>query len=174
IAIDHDDRALSAWDGCRVARELLDNDSRDRKLSPDGATDPFSGCEVVNKDDHTRALSLGMEYKTWGPVDSSDQEKVAGEKAEVNEVGQSCYVRWNQGSSGVSAEWAQDTIGELSAQGCAKAKKLAGKAMEVWNSSPTDDEEVSEQQPLLYEPDEPDVAAVGACRYLPLLDSGPD
>jgi hypothetical protein len=95
-------------------------------------------------------------HLTYGPAPDTD-DTIGGMPVEVGRVGVRCQVRWSNGSVG-----ANEQLITVLAPECDLAREIAHG---VSRSTP-EPEPVDPRRPLLYRPDEPDMARLGACAYV--------
>jgi hypothetical protein len=168
ITVDTATRPFAAWDGCLFLAQLLGPDAQNYTYQPGSGHDPFSGCETTRlpdspgSSDTATTPQLEVAYDQT-PTPGADSRQIGGGKtAEVRTYGRSCSLIWNQADSGTGNQWYAAMVFKLTAATCDTAAQLAGQAVQLAGEAPSD-ASAQPQRPLLYQPDDPDSAAIGAC-----------
>lgn len=139
----------SEWDACSVLRLAMRQPGNGRNLQTD---DQLGMARCVAPD-----YSVILRYSD--PLGQRSLS-IAGRTVHIDE-GERCILNWRAGAG--RGGHAADI--ELSAPDCDSGKTVARKAIEAL-SRPFPGQ-VPRQHPLTYRPDEPDVAAAGACADVP-------
>jgi len=165
LSMDTSQRPMAAWDGCAMLTKLLGADAGKYRMIPDGSSDLFSGCRAIDdKDRQTQGSpALQAKYDRWMPGRTDNLTQVGGKDAIVTQQGDSCFVQWNQGPTGVNNVWLSNLVMKIEGrQGCAATQRTAEQAMQLVGQAPND-VTAKPQRPLLYGPDDNDTGSVGAC-----------
>jgi hypothetical protein len=159
-------RPLGNWDGCSLLTTALpDLDAKKVKLDMDSARSPYDSCSASQDDGKGTSTSLGqveVKYDSDPLAGANRTPRQVGDKtANVSDMSTNCYVEWGLGPSGSPDKLYGTVVIEVKLKGCDAATALAVKIQKALaGAAPNNDKP---QRPLLYKPDEPDTAAVGAC-----------
>jgi hypothetical protein len=177
VAVDPAKRPFAAWDGCNLLGSVLGEQIRGYTLAlPHAAPDPFSGCTARpagNTGDGTKGwLVLKAAYEAWppkiGPA-GAPRKTPDGHDVFLDLDPSGCTVKWAQ-PSGVGITWFSSLLFSLREDSCEPALAHAAAAITLTGRQPADAGALP-QRPLLYQPDEPDVAPRGACLDFATTDS---
>lgn len=173
VAVDPAKRPFAAWDGCNLLGGALGDQLRNYTLAlPHAAPDPFSGCTARpagNTGDRLEGwLQFEAAYSMWSP-EGTAQKTPDGHDVFANADASGCTVTWAQ-PSGVSIPSFSSLVFRLREDSCEPALAHAAAMITLAGRQPAD-AGAPPQRPLLYQPDEPDVAPRGACLDFPATDS---
>ncbi|RZS29609.1 uncharacterized protein DUF3558 [Herbihabitans rhizosphaerae] len=166
LNVDPAKRPFAAWDGCTFLKQVLGNPPEFDYVG-EGTYDPFSGCAAAKRPQRGQPPSatskedvkLTAEYDE-APKPAPGMRPIGGKQVVFSERTGECKLEWAQGDSGTGDKDFGVLMFELSAN-CQAATQIAEKIMQLAGQAPSD--ATSPQRPLLYGPNEPDTAAVGAC-----------
>jgi hypothetical protein len=147
-------QAPLSWDACGALRTAVGDGSLDYKPGIFG----IEGCSTTSNG------SLHFTHG-WKSGSKATSETVGGKRVEVDATsnfGPGCSVGWRHGTARTQSARSNEFWVGVLLQDCAKAKALAERVMTVLASPPP---EVAPQRPVLYGPDEADMAAPGACAH---------
>jgi hypothetical protein len=159
-------RPLGNWDGCSLLTAALpDLDPKKTTLDFYSAQSPYDSCSARQDDGNGKSSDLGdleIKYDSDPLSGANRTPKQVGDKtANVSDMSTSCYVEWGLGPSGSADKLYDTVVVEVKLKGCDKATALAVKVQKALAGQAPGN--AKPQRPLLYKPDEPDTAAVGAC-----------